>query len=115
LVGGGCERRATTAAETVTLFSVSALLGWNQVDLLALITVYGMWMIFVGLTSAGPLAVEIATKPELRAAVGSLDEFHYLYRILVVALYGTVIVLSGIFQGLNAFITSLVASTSKPA
>ena len=35
--------------------------------------------------------------------LGSLDEFDYLYKVLVVAVYGTVIVLSAIFQGLNAF------------
>ena len=60
-------------------------------------------MLFVGLTSPGPFAAEMAANPELADALGSLDPFDYLHKILVVAVYGTVIVLSAIFQGLNAF------------
>ena len=82
--------------------SSSTLLGWNQVALLTLIIVYCLWMLFTGLTGAGPFAAEIKANPEIAAALGSLDEFDYIYKILVVAVYGTVIVLSVIFQGLNA-------------
>jgi hypothetical protein len=83
--------------------SSSTLLGWNQVALLAMIIVYCLWMLFTGLTGAGPFAAEIKANPEIGTALGSLDEFDYLYKVLVVAVYGTVIVLSAIFQGLNAF------------
>ncbi len=82
--------------------SSSSLLGWNQVGFLMLITVYSLWMIFTGLTSAGPFSAELAAKPELAGALGSLDQFDDLYKFLVVALYGMVIVLSVVFQGLNA-------------
>ena len=82
--------------------SSSELLGWNQVALLTLIILYCLWMLFTGLTGAGPFAAEIKANPEIAAALGSLDEFDYLYKVLVVAVYGTVIVLTAIFQGLNA-------------
>jgi hypothetical protein len=82
--------------------SSSTLLGWNQVALLTLIVVYCLWMIFTGLTGPGPFAAEVEANPEIAAAFGSFDEFDYLYRALVVAVYGTVIVLSAVFQGLNA-------------
>lgn len=82
--------------------SSSTLLGWNQVALLALIIVYCLWMLFSGLTGAGPFAAEIKANPEITAALGSLGNFDSLYKVIVVAFYGTVIVLSAIFQGLNA-------------
>ena len=82
--------------------SSSTLLGWNQVALLTLIIVYCLWMLLTGLTGAGPFAAEMEANPEIAAALGPLDEFDYLYKVLVVAVYGTVIVLSAIFQGLNA-------------
>jgi hypothetical protein len=77
-------------------------LGWNQVGLLALILSYSIWMLVVGLTSEGPFVEEFKAKPELRAAFDSVDEFDRYYRILIIVVYGTVIVLSAIFQGLNA-------------
>jgi hypothetical protein len=80
----------------------SALLGWNQVALLTLILGYCLWMLFTGLTGAAPFAAEIEANPEIAAALGSLDEFDHLYKVLVVVVYGTVIVLSAIYQGLNA-------------
>lgn len=79
-----------------------ALLGWNQVGLMALIVLYCLWMLFAGLTGAGPFAGEMQTNPELAGALGSLSQFDEFYKVLVVAVYGTVIVLSVIFQGLNA-------------
>ena len=79
-----------------------AFLGWNQVGFLALITVYCLWMVVAGLTSEGPFAAELKAKPELAAVFDSMTEFDQLYRILIVAVYGTVILLSAVFQGLNA-------------
>ena len=63
---------------------------------------YCFWMLIVGLTSDGPFAAELEAKPELRVAFDSVDGFDQLYKILIAAVYGTVIVLSGVFQGLNA-------------
>jgi ABC-type enterobactin transport system permease subunit len=77
-------------------------LGWNQVALLTMIVVYCLWMMFTGLTGAGPFAAEAAADPEIASALSSLGDFDELYKVLVVAIYGTVIVLSAIFQGLNA-------------
>ncbi len=79
-----------------------AFLGWNQVGFLALIISYCIWMLIVGLTSEGPFAAELKAKPELGAVFDSVDEFDQIYRILIAAVYGMVIVLSGVFQGLNA-------------
>lgn len=82
--------------------SSPSLLGWNQVGFLALIVVYCLWMIWTGLSSAGPFAAELAAKPELAATLGPLDQFDDLYKILVVAIYGLGIFFSVVFQGLNA-------------
>jgi hypothetical protein len=79
-----------------------AFLGWNQVGFLALITLYCTWMIGVGLTSEDPFSEELKAKPELQAVFDSPLELDQTYRLLVVVVYGTVIVLSVVFQGLNA-------------
>lgn len=78
------------------------LLGFNQIGLLTLIVLYCLWMLYSGLTSANPIAAELAATPGAADLLGPLDEVDVLYRQLVVTLYGTVIVLTAIFQGLNA-------------
>ena len=80
----------------------SAFLGWNQVGFLALILCYCIWMLAAGLTSDNPLAAELKANPDLRAVFDSVDDFSQYYKILIAAVYGTVIVLSVVFQGLNA-------------
>jgi len=55
-----------------------------------------------GLTGQGPFSAEIEANPELATVLSSFDQIDYLYRFLIVAVYGTVIVLSVVFQGLNA-------------
>ncbi len=82
--------------------SSPTMLGWNQVGLMAMIVAYCVWMLITGLTSSGPFAAEVATNPELRDALASFRQFDHLYKDLVIAVYGTVIVLTAIFQGLNA-------------
>ena len=77
-------------------------LGWNQLGLLGLIIVYCLWSIYTGLNDAGALAAELQSMPDLQASLGSTDQLDSLYRLIVVGLYGTVIVLSIVFQGLNA-------------
>jgi hypothetical protein len=59
-------------------------------------------MLSAGLAGTGALAAKMKATPELADALGSL-QFDDLYKGLVVAVYGTIIVLSVIFQGLNAF------------
>ena len=83
--------------------NAATLLGMNQLGLLTVVTVYCLWMIFAGLTSPNPLAVEMAAHPEYGDILGRLDGFETLYEQLIVVVYGAVIVLSLVFQGLNAF------------
>jgi hypothetical protein len=79
--------------------STATLLGWNQLGFLAMISAYCGLMLFTNLNS---FSSQLEAKPELEQALGSLDEFEGLYRLVVIGLYGTVFVLSVIFQGLNA-------------
>jgi len=79
--------------------SAATLLGWNQLGFLAMISAYCAWMLFANIDS---FSSQLQANPELQEALGSLDEFEDLYRLVVVGLYGTVFVLSVIFQGLNA-------------
>lgn len=81
----------------------ATLLGWNQIGFLGLIVVYSLWMIVDGFTGAGPFAKELEQHPELQQALGSMEEFQQLYRLVILAIYGTVIALSAVFQGCNAF------------
>ena len=83
--------------------SAAALLGWNQLGFLALIVAYCAWMLYSGLTGENPFSAALAAHPELLDA-GELPEWtHDLYHICLIGVYGSVIVLSVIFQGLNAF------------
>ncbi len=77
-------------------------LGWNQIGFLALICIYCIWMLVVGLTNESSLAVEIKASPELKSVFGSADDFDQIYRVWVAVFYGTVIAISVVFQGLNA-------------
>lgn len=79
------------------------LLGWNQLGFLGLIVVYSGWMLFTGLTGEGPFAGELRKNPELASVLGPLHEYDELYRLIVVAAYGSMIVFSAIFQGGNAW------------
>lgn len=83
--------------------SAPTLLGWNQVGFLAMIIVYCLWMMFAGLTGEGPFAAEVAAKPELAEVLDSVDGLDQIYKLIVLAVYGSVIVLSVIFQGWNAY------------
>ena len=57
----------------------TALLGWNQLGLLALITGYCLWMLWTGLAGASSATAELRASPELSDALGSLGEFDELY------------------------------------
>jgi hypothetical protein len=82
--------------------SAATLLGWNQVGLLTLISVYCLWALWTALRGPGPLAAELQAQPELGEALGSAEELDSLYRGVAIAFYGVVILLSLVFQGLNA-------------
>ena len=79
------------------------LLGWNQVGFLGLITAYSLWMVLDAFTGAGPLAKELQQYPELQSALGSAEDFLRFYRLIILTIYSTVILLSTVFQGFNAF------------
>ncbi len=72
------------------------LLGRNQLGLMALVVGYSLWSIYLGLTGTTELTVLLE---ELEPAFGPLG---HLQGSLTLALYGGVILLSIIFQGLNA-------------
>lgn len=82
--------------------SAATLLGWNQLGLLTMIVVYCLWMIATSLAGTSALAAELNGYAELEAVLGSTSEFTALYQQLVIVLYGSVIALSAVFQGLNA-------------
>ena len=83
--------------------SGATLLGWNQIGLLTLILAYCLWQLWTGLNGPSSLAAELQAQPELGDALGSLEEVDSLYKDVVIAFYGTVIALSVIVQGVNAF------------
>ncbi|WP_182871437.1 hypothetical protein [Stieleria mannarensis] len=68
-------------------------LGWNQVGFLALIVAYCLWMLLGDVP-------DIRANPELSRLLGS--DGQQLYQALNLTVYGSVIVLSVIFQGGNA-------------
>jgi hypothetical protein len=83
--------------------SATAILGWNQVGLLALVVVYCLWMIYTSLSGGDPLA-ELKANPEMNELLGAGGAgFEVLYRQFVIGFYGLVILLTVIFQGGNAY------------
>ncbi len=81
--------------------SAAKLLGWNQIGLLGLIVVYCLWMIYASFAGSSELVSQLTVPPEAADALGTAD-IEQLFRVIVLAMYGLVIVLSAIFQGLNA-------------
>ncbi len=72
------------------------LLGRNQLGLMALVVGYSLWSVYIGLTGTTELN---ALLKELEPLFGPIGHLH---RSLTLAVYGGVILLSIIFQGLNA-------------
>jgi hypothetical protein len=80
----------------------ASILGWNQVGLLALISVYCLWAIYSNLWGSGSIESQWRANPQLGAAFGSLGGMSELVKPIILAFYGTVIALTAIFQGGNA-------------
>ena len=78
------------------------LLGWNQLGFLGLITAYSLWMIYDGLTGPGLLDKELMQHPELQRVLGSAEDLQRFCQLTVLAIYGTLIVASALFQGCTA-------------
>lgn len=78
------------------------ILGWNQLGLLAVITLYCVWALYSNLWGANSVTAQLESHPEITAAIGSTERLDSLVRVVVVALYGSVIALSILFQGATA-------------
>ncbi len=78
------------------------LLGWNQLGLLAVISLYCLWALCTNLWGPSSIASQLEASPELTAAIGSTDGLEALDRTVAIAFYGSVIALSAIFQGASA-------------
>lgn len=81
----------------------TAVLGWNQLAFLTLIVLYCLWTLYTSLSGGSPLANELKSHPELASSLDSLEGIDQLITGVVVAVYVSVIVLSLIFQGFNAY------------
>jgi hypothetical protein len=82
--------------------SGATLLAWNQLGLLALITVYCLWAICTKLWGADSIEAQLRANAELNALVGSLGDASGLITPIVLGFYGIVIALSALFQGGNS-------------
>jgi hypothetical protein len=80
----------------------ATLLGWNQLGFLAMIIIYCGWMMCTGINESDTVLSEFTSNPELGDLLGSPEQVTGLYELLVYGVYGSVIVLSLIFQGLTA-------------
>jgi hypothetical protein len=74
-------------------------LGWNQLALMFVLIGYSLLNIYVAYTGPGPYAKEIEAMPELGSMLGEVDT---LYQSVTLIVYGSLIVASVLFQGLNA-------------
>jgi hypothetical protein len=83
--------------------SAATLLGWNQLGFLATIIVYCLWALYSNLTGSNPLAADLKSSPAIGEAFGGVHGVEEIFRQIVVAFYGLVILLSVIFQGGNAY------------
>lgn len=77
-------------------------LGWNQLGLLGMIVVYCAWALYSNLWGGGSIEAQLRANPQLASTIESVQGFDAMFRTIVVALYGTVIALSVLFQGANA-------------
>lgn len=78
----------------------ASLLGWNQLGLLAMITVYCLWMMNTSLAEGSSLSAEIKGLAELDSSLaGTMDSLQPMIRQAVRGFYLGVIVISTLFQG----------------
>jgi hypothetical protein len=82
--------------------SAASLLGWNQLGLLAMITVYCLWSMFTSSSSTATLSAEFKDLKDLDSILSDYGGTQGLVRSLSYGVYGSVIVLSALFQGGNA-------------
>jgi hypothetical protein len=80
----------------------ATLLGWNQAGFLAAIILYRIWSLYANLTAPSPFASDPQTQALLEESLGPLDGLEELARQIAIVLYGSVIMLSILFQGGNS-------------
>jgi hypothetical protein len=80
----------------------ATVLGWNQLGLLAIIVCYCLWAVYANLSEASSITAELHGYAELETALGSPLQIETLAKQIVIVFYGSVMVLSVVFQGLNA-------------
>ena len=78
------------------------MLGWNQLGLLAMIVVYCLLTLYQTLGATGPLTTELKNYADIDSILGSPGSFEQLYKNVTIAMYGSAIGLSFLFQGGNA-------------
>lgn len=76
-----------------------AVLGWNQLALLGLILAYAGWMMYSGLTAPNPYEEMMRTEPMLKGMLGDIGNLH---KTLTLVIYGAVMIVTVVFQGLNS-------------
>lgn len=97
------------------------MLGWNQIGLLAMIVVYCLLTLYQSLGATGTLTNELQNYADLDSVLGAPGTFETLYKKVTIAIYGSAIGLSLLFQGGNALyyftrrrhIEDFVAETPK--
>ena len=75
------------------------VLGWNQLILMTMVTVYAAWMLAEAIWGPSPYDEAIAGESMLAGSLGSINE---LYKTISMAIYGALIAGTLIFQGINA-------------
>jgi hypothetical protein len=82
--------------------SAPAILGWNQLIFLVMIITYCIWSIYANLYGANSITEQLRGLDELNSAADAFPGVDMVVRNVVVVTYGSLIVLSVVFQGLNA-------------
>jgi len=82
--------------------SGATVLGRNQMGLMGLLVGYCLWMMYSSLATPSPMINELTRTPEVKDALADLGDLNQLYQSMVIIFYGVVILLSVIFQGINA-------------
>ena len=75
------------------------LLGFNQIAFAGLLVGYCAWSIYTNLENPGRYAETIAANPQLASMLGPVGDLH---KTVTLAVYGTVAMLSCVFQGSTA-------------
>jgi hypothetical protein len=82
--------------------AAAAMLGWNQLFLMALIVAYCLWETWSSINGPNSISTQLQSNPELADLLGSTEEIESLFTSLTVGFYGSLMALSIVIQGANA-------------